>query len=63
MPPMLTLTQVAERLQTPVKTIRLWVSQQRLPAFKPGRQHLVKEADLLAFLEASAVGPKKKRVA
>ena len=60
--PMLTLAQVAEKLSTPVKTVRLWVGQGRLPAFKPGRQHLVKPADLEAFVEASAVGAPKPLV-
>jgi excisionase family DNA binding protein len=52
----LTLTQAAERVSTPAETIRYWVHIGKLPAFKPGRQVLIREADLDAFVEASAIG-------
>lgn len=52
----LTLSQVAEHLHAPLETVRFWVYQGRLPAYKPGRHPLVREADLAAFVEASAVG-------
>jgi excisionase family DNA binding protein len=50
----LTLAQAAERVATPAESIRYWVHTGRLPAFKPGRQVLVREADLDAFVEASS---------
>lgn len=40
----------------PIETIRKWVQQGRLRASKPGKHLLFSEADLEAFLEASAVG-------
>jgi excisionase family DNA binding protein len=55
----LTLTQVAERLSTPAATVRYWTAIGKLPAFKPGRQLLVKESDLEAFVDASAVGDQR----
>ena len=52
----LTLAQVAERVATPAVTVRYWVHTGKLKAFKPGRQVLVREADLEALIEASAYG-------
>jgi len=52
----LTLAQVAERIATPAETVRYWVHLGKLPAFKPGRQVLVREDDLEAFIAGSAVG-------
>jgi len=52
----LTLAQAAERISTPAETVRYWVHLGKLPAFKPGRQVLVRETDLDAFVEASAYG-------
>lgn len=52
----LTLPVVAERLSTPLETVRYWVYQGRLPAIKPGRHPLVSEAALAAFIESSELG-------
>jgi excisionase family DNA binding protein len=52
----LTLSQVAERLSTPVQTIRYWCSLGKLRAYKPGRHPLVRESDLDAFVEARPMG-------
>jgi excisionase family DNA binding protein len=51
----LTLKQAAEVCATSPETIRFWCHVGKLPAFKPGRQVLVKEADLVALIEASNV--------
>jgi excisionase family DNA binding protein len=52
----LTLVQAAERIATPAETVRYWVHLGKLPAFKPGRQVLIRESDLDAFVEACAIG-------
>lgn len=52
----LTLDQVAERLHTPIATVRYWVSVGKLQAYKPGRHPLIRESDLEAFVESSAIG-------
>ena len=52
----LTLDQVADRLHVPFETARFWVKVGKLPAFKPGRHVLVREADLHAFVEGAALG-------
>lgn len=51
----LTLKQAAEVCQTSPETVRYWVHVGKLAAFKPGRSVLVREADLTALIEASAV--------
>lgn len=55
LPRLLTLTQVAEYLQTPRETIRHWVFDGRLKAYKPGRKVLVKASDVLRLVEANDV--------
>jgi excisionase family DNA binding protein len=51
----LTLPQAAALIQTPAETIRYWIWQGRLRAFKPGRTPLILETDLVAFVEAHEV--------
>ena len=55
MPTVLTYEQIAERLHTPIATIRYWVSAGKLVAYKPGRHPLIKESDLAAFIESRSV--------
>ena len=52
----LTLAQAAELISTPAETIRYWVHVGKLIAFRPGRQVLVRESDLMALIEASEIG-------
>jgi excisionase family DNA binding protein len=62
----LTLVQAAELCATPAESIRYWVHIGKLAAFRPGRQVLIKEADLLELIESSAVSEirvKKARAA
>jgi excisionase family DNA binding protein len=56
----LTLDQAAEFCSTPLATLRFWISTNKLPAFKPGRRVLVRQADLLELIEGSAVGEIRK---
>lgn len=59
---LLTLAQAGELLGgTPTETIRRWVWEGKLTAYKPGKHPLVKESELLALVEASE--SRKKRVA
>jgi excisionase family DNA binding protein len=55
MPRFFTLAQVAERIATPAETVRYWVHLGKLPAYKPGRQVLIREDDLDAFMSGTAV--------
>ena len=54
-PAFLTFAQVAARLHVPVASVRYWVSVGKLAAFKPGRHPLIREDDLLAFVEGASV--------
>ncbi len=49
---MLTLAEASELIRTPSETIRYWIWQGRLEAFRPGRAVLVREAELLALVES-----------
>ena len=51
-PRYLTLPEAAEIARTSVETVRYWVWMRKLRAHKPGRRVLIKESDLLAFIEA-----------
>jgi len=59
---LLTLEQASELLAgTSTETIRRWIWEGRLRAYKPGMHQLVRESELLAFVEASET--RAKRVA
>lgn len=59
---LLTLEQAGELLGgTPVGTIRSWIWEGRIKAYKPGKHPLVRETELLAFVEANET--RAKRVA
>ena len=47
---LLTVDQVAERLQLRPNTIRIYLRDGRLPALKAGRVWRVRESDLLEFI-------------
>ena len=52
MQPWLTLEQIAEELQIHIETVRGWVREKKLPAYKVGRIYRVKRPDFDKFLEA-----------
>jgi excisionase family DNA binding protein len=58
---LLTLDEVAAVCHVSAETARHWICEGRLKAYKPGRYPLVREADLLAFIEANET--RAKRVA
>lgn len=49
----LTLQEAADLCRSPKETIRHWVWEGRLKAYKPGRALLLREDELRAFLENS----------
>ena len=58
----LTLPQVARLLGLNPSTIRLWVSEQRLPAVRVGRRWMVRRGDLEEMLaEQPKIGHPKRR--
>ena len=58
----LTLPQVAHLLGLNPSTIRLWVSEQRLPAVRVGRRWMVRRGDLEEMLaEQPKIGHPKRR--
>lgn len=58
---LLTLDDVAAVCHVSPETVRHWIWEGRLKAYKPGRAPLVKESELLAFVEANET--RAKRVA
>ena len=59
----LTLDQISEQLHTPLDTVRFWIYSGKLAAFKPGRHPLVREEDLAAFIEGSALSKRRTAAA
>jgi excisionase family DNA binding protein len=51
----LSLEDVAERLQVSDRTVRRWVKDGKLAAYKPGREWRIRPSDLEDFLEARKV--------
>jgi excisionase family DNA binding protein len=45
--------------KVPRDTIRSWIRNKRLPAYKPARNILVKRADLEKFLQESRTRPEE----
>src|SRR5215212_4363833 len=58
---LLPLPEAAERLGVSVYTVRRWIKDGKLRAFKPGKEYRVREADLEEFLAAREVRPKAPR--
>lgn len=56
---LLTLDEVAAVCHVSAETVRHWIWEGRLTAYKPGRHPLVKEAELLAFVEANETVKKR----
>jgi excisionase family DNA binding protein len=51
----LSLEDVAERLQVSDRTVRRWVKDGKLAAYKPGREWRIRPRDLEDFLESRKV--------
>jgi excisionase family DNA binding protein len=55
---LLLLQEAADRLGVSVYTVRRWIKEGKLRAFKPGKEYRIREADLEEFLRAREVVPK-----
>ena len=53
----LSLEDVAERLQVSDRTVRRWVKDGKLAAYKPGREWRIRPSDFEEFLETRKVRP------
>ena len=53
LPHLLSVDSVAAELDVSTKTVRRWISTERLPTHRLGRQIRISEADLLAFIAQS----------
>ena len=50
--------EIADELGVDVQTVRRWIHDGRLRAFKPGKEYRIREEDLEEFLRAREVRPK-----
>jgi len=60
-PRYLTLKEAGELARTPPETVRKWIWQGRLKAFKPGRNVLVREADIIELIESNVVATQEAK--
>jgi excisionase family DNA binding protein len=60
---LLTLAEASALIRTPSETIRSWIWQGRLEAYRPGRNLLVREAELLEFVTNNETRKKRARKA
>jgi excisionase family DNA binding protein len=51
----LTLREAGEFCRAPPETVRYWIWQGKLRAYRPGRQVLVRESELIAYIESREV--------
>jgi excisionase family DNA binding protein len=53
--------EAGDRLGVSVYTVRRWIQEGRIPAYKPGKEYRIRESDLEEFLRAREVRPKGPR--
>jgi excisionase family DNA binding protein len=53
--------EVGERLGLSVYTVRRWIQEGKLRAFKPGKEYRIRETDLEEFLQTREVRPRAPR--
>lgn len=58
-PPYLTIAEAAALIRHEHATVRRWIWEGKIKAFKPGKHPLVRREDLLAFVEASETTAKR----
>ena len=58
---MLSPQEAGERLGVSVYTVRRWIKEGKLRAFRPGKEYRVREADLEEFFRAREVHPKVEK--
>jgi len=49
----LSVEDIARELKVPEDTVRAWIRNKKLPAYRPGREYRVKQSDLEKFLADS----------
>lgn len=57
----LKLTEASELCSTAPETLRFWIWQGKLRAYKPGRHVLVREDELRAHVESCATGARSSK--
>lgn len=62
-PRYLLVPEAAEYARTPVKSIRHWIADGRLQHYRPARRVLIREDDLLAFIEGRPQPSRQEREA
>ena len=50
---MITVADVAKKLNVTPKTVQRWITEKRLPAYQFGREYRIKEEDFATFVESS----------
>ena len=53
----LTVEDISAEIGVPVETVRSWIRNKKLPAYRPGKNYLVKREDLETFLKESRTIP------
>jgi excisionase family DNA binding protein len=53
--------EVGDRFGVSVYTVRRWIQEGRIPAYKPGKEYRIRETDMEEFLRAREVRPKAPR--
>jgi excisionase family DNA binding protein len=55
-----TLQQVADLFHVDVRSVHRWITAGRFPTYKPGKERLVKQDDLDAFIESVKDAPGRR---
>jgi excisionase family DNA binding protein len=50
--------EAGDRLGVSVYTVRRWIQEGRIPAYKPGKEYRIRDSDLEEFLQTREVRPK-----
>ena len=53
--------EVGDRFGVSVYTVRRWIQEGRIPAYKPGKEYRIRETDMEEFLRTREVRPKTPR--
>ena len=50
---MMSVAEIANKLNVTTKTVQRWITEKRLPAYQFGREYRIKEEDFNMFVESS----------
>ncbi len=56
----LSVEDVSKELGVPVETVRSWIRNKKLPAYKPGKHYLIRPEDLDKFIKDSRTIPNEE---